>query len=268
MTTKGEGQMFKRVSFLSFIFVFAVYTLLAGNAKAQQIVTKGLVSYWTLDKDTVSGNTVKDIIGKNNGKINGSPKVVAGKVKEGMEFDGVGDFLDCGTDDSLDLTKALTIETWIKPKEAGEGGAKNAGPLCKAQNAWGWQLRYNSPDSNFMGFQFNAGGSKWISVGQKLNPGEWYHIVGTYDGSDAKCYLNGAEKNKMSMPNINSSPDPFFIAQDGWVNIFNGVIDEAKIYNRALTKDEITQNYNSRSQLAVESDGKLTITWGKAKIQE
>ncbi|MGB9597077.1 MAG: hypothetical protein ACPL7B_12420, partial [Candidatus Poribacteria bacterium] len=104
---------------LTFMVIFVFLTI---NAEAQKIVTNGLVSYWTLDKDTVGGNLVKDIVGKNNGKINGSPKVVAGKVKEAMEFDGVDDFLDCGTDESLNLTKAITIETWAMPKEAGEGG--------------------------------------------------------------------------------------------------------------------------------------------------
>jgi len=260
--------MFKKVFVLRYVILFTTFFIfLSMNVEAQKIVTNGLVSYWTLDKDTVTANLVKDIVGKNNGKISGSPKVVAGKVKEGMEFDGVDDFLDCGTDESLNLTKAITIETWVMPKEAGEGG-KNAGPVCKAQSgAWGWQLRYNSPDNNYMGFQFNAGGSKWISVGQKLIPGEWYHIVGTYDGNEAKCYLNGVEKNKMNMPNINSTPDPFFIGQDGWVNVFNGVVDEVKIYNRALTKDEVLQNYNAKSQLAVEYNGKLSITWGEAKIK-
>lgn len=258
--------MIKKILVVGFMMAFIVtLALLSENTLAQKVVTDGLVSYWTLDKDTVSGNQVKDIIGNNHGKINGSPKVVAGKIKEGMEFDGMDDFLDCGIDDSLNLTKAITIETWVMPKEVGEGG-KNAGPVCKAQTgAWGWQLRYNSPDSNFMGFQFNAGGSRWISVGQKLIPGEWYHIMGTYDGSEAKCYLNGIEKNKMNMSNINSSPDPFFIGQDGWINVFNGIVDEVRIYNRALSKDEVIRNYNAKSQLSIESKGKISITWGEIK---
>ena len=260
--------MVNKIITLCFIVTFIAFlVLLSENSEAQKIIVNGLVSYWTLDKDTVSGNLVKDIIGNNHGKINGNPKIVAGKIREAMEFNGVDDFLDCGTDDSLNLTKAITIETWVMPKEAGEGG-KNAGPVCKAQSgAWGWQLRYNSPDSNYMGFQFNAGGSKWISVGQKLIPGQWYHIIGTYHGSEAKCYLNGVEKNKMNMPNINSTPDPFFIGQDGWVNVFNGIIDEVRIYNRALSKDEVIWNYNAKSQLSVEPKGKLAIIWGETKIR-
>jgi len=252
------------------IFAFAVVVTFTYTAKAQKIVIDGLVSYWTLDKDTISGGLVKDIIGGNHGEINGKPKTVEGKVREALEFDGAADFLDCGTDESLNLTDALTIETWVKPKDFGEGGAKNAGPVCKAQSgAWGWQLRYNAPGGNFMGFQFDAdpGGSTWIDVGEKLNPGEWYHIAGTFDGKEIKCYLNGVEKSKGQIAGILSTPDTFFIGQDGWVNVFNGAIDEVKMYKRALSKDEVMQNYTAKSQLAVESESKLAISWGKIKVE-
>ena len=157
----------------------------------------------------------------------------------------------------------------MKPNSAGEGGP-NAGPICKAISggSWNWQLRYNAPGSNFMGFQFSAGGSKWISVQQNLKEGEWYHITGTYDGSDAVCYLNGEETQRMSMPAINSSDDPLFIGQDGWVNVFDGVVDEVRMYDRALNPSEVKQNYNSRSQLAVEPESKLAITWGEVKVKD
>jgi len=258
--------MLSRISF--FILTMAVLVIFSYSVEAQKAVTNGLVSYWTLDKDTISGKVIKDIVGNNHGKISGSPKTVAGKVREALEFNGVDDFIDCGTDDSLNLTDALTIETWINPKEAGEGGAKNAGPVCKAQANWGWQLRYNAPVGSFMGFQFNAvpGGSTWITVEQKLNPGEWYHIIGTFDGKEIKCYLNGVEKSSGKISSIMSSPDPFFIGQDGWVNVFNGVIDEVRMYNRALSSDEVVQNYNAKSQLSVESENKITVAWGRIKV--
>jgi len=247
------------------VLIVLIVLIYSSCVYAQKIVTDGLVSFWPLDKDTVTGNAARDIIGSNHGKINGGPKIVAGKVKEAMLFDGVADFLDCGTDESLNLTDAITIETWIKPASVGEGG-KNAGPVCKAQTgAWGWQLRYNAPSGNFMGFQFNAGGSVWISVEQKLGVGEWYHIMGTFDGSEAKCYLNGVEKSSAKFAAITSSPDPFFIGQDGWLNVFDGAIDEVRIYNRGLSKDEVLQNYNAKSQLSVGSAGKLVSTWGIVK---
>jgi hypothetical protein len=249
---------------LIFVAASACYV---NTAEAQRAVEAGLVSFWPLDEATIDDDTVQDIVGENHGSIAGSPKIVPGKINEALEFNGSSDYVDCGGDESLNLTDALTIEVWIMPNVAGEGGS-NVGPVCRAiaGGSWNWQLRYNAP-GGFMGFQFNAGGSKWISVQQNLEPGEWYHIMGTYDGSDAVCYLNGEETQRMAMPAINGSGDNFFIGQDGWANVFNGVVDEVRMYNRALSAAEVRQNYNSRSQLAVEPAGKLAITWAVIKTE-
>ncbi len=242
----------------------------ADSAEAQVAVTDGLVSFWTFDKADIDGDTVKDIVGPNDGKMQGDVKIVPGKINDALEFDGVDSYVDCGSDESLNLTEALTIELWMKPNSDGEGG-NNAGPLCRAVagGSWNWQLRYNAPGS-FMGFQFNGapGGSVWVSVQENLPHSEWYHIVGTFDGSDIVCYLNGEEKDRGSIGGINGSADNFFIAQDGWVNIFDGVVDEVRIYNRALTENEINQNYQSTSQLSVGPADKLAITWGDVKVKD
>jgi hypothetical protein len=253
--------------FTLILFSFLVY---AGSLQAQKIVTDGLVSFWTFDSADIEGDTAKDVWGGNHGEIIGKAKIVEGKVEEALEFDGGTSFVDCGNDESLNLTDAITIEVWINPNSAGEGGP-NAGPLCKADaaiNPWSWQLRYNAPGA-FMGFQFNAnpGGSTWISVKENLSPGDWYHIVGTFDGSDIICYLNGEEKEKASIAAITGGAGTFFIGQDGWVNVFDGVIDEVRIYDRALNQVEILQNYGATSQLALEPVGKLAVAWGKIRVE-
>ena len=257
--------MIRRMLFA--IFVIIMVALYTGNAQAGKIVTDGLISFWSLDRDTISGENVKDLMGKNDGTISGKPKEVAGKVREALKFGGATDFIDCGKDESLDLPTAFTYEVWINPSTAGEGGAKNAGPLCKAIDggSWSWQLRFNAPGGNFMGFQFNAGGSVWITVEQKLDTDEWYHIIGTYDGKTAKCYLNGEMKSEANINNVNSGSDNFFIGQDGWVNVFDGIIDEVRVYDRPLSDKEIKQNYEATSQLAVEMTNRLATTWAVIK---
>ncbi len=240
----------------------------ANVAEAGQVVTDGLVSYWTFDQPDIEGKIVKDVWGNNDGTMQGGPEIVAGKINEALLLNGASTFVDCGNDPSLDLTDAITIEVWMKPTSEGEGGA-NAGPICKAQSGvdpWSWQLRYNAPGS-FMGFQFNAdpGGSTWISVQERLPAGEWYHIVGTLDGNDVRCYLNGVETETKPMSGIASGDGRLYIGQDGWVNVFDGAVDEVKIYDRALSEAEIRQNMNATLQLGVEPADKLTATWGRIK---
>jgi len=258
--------MFNRI--FTVVFVAVTVAICCIQPSKAQVITDGLVSYWTLDAADIEGDTVKDVWGANHGVMEGKVKVVEGKINQGLEFDGSTSFVDCGGDESLDLTDAVTIEIWMNPNTVGEGGP-NAGPVCKADAAvspWNWQLRYNSP-GGFMGFQFNAGGSKWISVQQKLEPEQWYHITGTYDGVDAICYLDTVETERISMPPIASGAGNFYIGQDGWVNVFDGVVDEVRIYNRALSESEIQNNYTTTSQLAVEPANGLAIAWGRIKVR-
>jgi len=222
----------KLVYLISFVLVLAV----VGEASAD------LVGYWKFDEG--SGDIAVDVSGYgNDGTISGATWTT-GKFGPGLNFDGIDDDVDCGNDESLNITGEITIAIWIKPSVAGEGGS-NVGPVCKAEagiDPWSWQLRYNAPGGgNYMGFQFNGDpeGSTWVSVQQDLLPGEWYHIAGIFDGANIICYLDGVETERNTISGIRGGSGRFFIGQDGWDNIFNGVVDELRIYNHALSAVEL-----------------------------
>jgi hypothetical protein len=259
--------MSNKVFNVVFVLIVMSISVWYVNATQAKVVTDGLISFWTFDDANREGDIIKDVWGNNDGTA-AKNQIVEGKIGQAMEFEGSNDRVDCGNDPSLDLTDALTIELWMMPTAVGEGGP-NAGPMCKAEAAvdpWSWQLRYNAP-GGFMGFQFNAspGGSTWISVQENLEPDEWYHITGTFDGETARCYLNGVETDSIAMGGIVSGNGRVLIGEDGWVNVFVGVVDEVRMYDRALTEAEILQNYNSTDQLAVEPADKLAVSWGQIK---
>ena len=78
-----------------------------------------------------------------------------------------------------------------------------------------------------------------------MTPGEWYYIAGTFDGTTIRCYLNGVETDTNQISAIKSGNATLFIGHEGWGNIFNGVVDELKIYNRTLTTEEIQADYKA-----------------------
>jgi len=80
-----------------------------------------------------------------------------------------------------------------------------------------------------------------------MTPCEWYHIAGTFDGTTIRCYLNGLETDTNLLSAIKSGNATLFIGQDGRGNIFNGVVDELKIYNSALSVEEIQADYEAGS---------------------
>jgi len=75
--------------------------------------------------------------------------------------------------------------------------------------------------------------------------GQWIQVVGTYDGSELKLYINGKLEDTKSLPNIQETDQPIYIGAGpgGSLFPFNGSIDEVAIFKRALTDTEVRQHY-------------------------
>lgn len=185
---------------------------------------------------------------KNDGTIIG-----ATWVAEGLSFDGVDDYISIPNSPSLDITGAITIVVRFKPESAQEvcspdgPGLGNYGVMAKADlnKGWSWQLRYGAPGKCYLGLQINdiGGGDKWVTLGQNLTPGNLYHVACTFDGANMISYLNGQPIETNTASGITSSIADLLIGEDGWHNYFNGIIREVKIWNRALTAEEVEAEF-------------------------
>ena len=197
-----------------------------------------------------------------NGTWNGSACEfgywTTGKVGNALLFkgnstgsDGIGTYIDCGNDSTLQPINEITIDTWIRPSEKQESSA-NHGIASSVQNwsmssSWSWQIRYGSTPDLTLGFQLNTNvGSGWVKLDQNLTDNVWYHIVATFNGTDSKIYLNGELKDTHHFGTSNISVNPankILIGNEGWANYFNGTIDEFRLYNRSLNATEVNWSY-------------------------
>ena len=95
--------------------------VLQTNLLESQVVENGLISYWSFDAADVKGNTVKDLVGGNDGAIVGAPKHVKGKIGEAFEFGGEPDVIDVSSpaNGSLDFDgdQDFSMMAWIKVDE-------------------------------------------------------------------------------------------------------------------------------------------------------
>lgn len=103
-------------------------------------------------------------------------------------------------------------------------------------------------------------------AGAAINANEWTHVVGTYDGTTVRIYLNGEVKAEMNASvAIPANASSFVIGgtqeSRDW---FDGMIDEVKLYNRGLTEDEV-QRAMERSDTLVAPAGSIAVTWGNIK---
>ncbi len=88
---------------------------LCGITDAKNIVTDGLVSYWTFDLHNIKDGIAEDVWGENDATIMGNPEIVGGRVKQALEFDGIKDYVNLTTLGNFGAKLgSSTIEVWIK----------------------------------------------------------------------------------------------------------------------------------------------------------
>ena len=180
----------------------------------------------------------------NNGTIYGATWT-SGKYNPALSFDGVDDYVSMGNPVSLQITGSqITLEAWIKPN-AFSGQQGIVGKWIFAPNA-GYSM--TSVDNGVVHFNLNTNiNNNVVSGTGVLTANVWNHVVGSYDGSNAVIYVNGvAVKTQAVTGNIQNSVATVFVGYyEGTNKYFNGLIDEVRIYNRALSAAEILAHYQA-----------------------
>lgn len=211
----------------------------------------GLVGYWKMDEASWNGTAgeVKDWAGSNHGTAAGGANTTPGKFGNAGNFDGSNDYVDAGNDASLDLNDTVTVEAWIKGNSfaAGEHNiVVGKGRLCYE----GYHISvYDTLPRIYIG---EAGNCAQANSPEVISAGQWYHLVGTYDKSlpsnNIKFYVNGvlkAQATQTTGADISANTLKIGRRSEGANNYFNGTIDDVRIYNRALSSQEVSNLYNS-----------------------
>ncbi len=209
---------------------------------------RSLVGYWSFDSYNTTGihdNSTYTNFGTFNGGLSTSD-ITAGKYGKALDFDGDNAFVDCGNDASLNITNEITIEAWVK---ADTITAWDCIVMKESDNWDGYGIYF---DDSIGWLAFYVGGYATNTAWVTISTGSWHHIVGTYDknaGSDqVKLYKDGIEGGYPDTytGSISTNTEPLVIGADSDGNYpFNGAIDEVRIYNRALSPEEINASYNT-----------------------
>lgn len=174
---------------------------------------------------------------------------------EALMFDGSNDYVDAGN--SVQSLTNLSLESWIKLKELGRAQTIVSRWGTTADTTAGYELIVDS--NNKLRFDLSSTGGDVTNLFSKtvLKSGEWYHVVGSYDGSSMKVYINGTLDNSSVYSSGVNNPagiplgigNFYYQVANPWnypSNLrLNGVIDSTRIYSRALSANEILSNYNA-----------------------
>ncbi len=215
-------------------------TVIKGNVWSFN--TGSLVGLWKLDE--TSGSTVKDSAGDNNGTLIGNPRwqPEAGKVNGALMFGGKGTYINIGRDSDFDITDQITVSAWIKVNKFDQEWQSI---IAKGDTAWRVQRNQNEDSLEFAcsGLKIPSG-TPWGNLYGKrsVNDGQWHHVAGIYDGKKMYLIIDGeVDSSQPASGRINTNNAPVYIGNNAEQNarFWNGLIDDVRVYNYALTKEEV-----------------------------
>jgi len=204
---------------------------------------KGLVLWHTFEKDKIENSKVKDRSAwENHGTLKG-PTSVDGKIGKGFSFDGVDDYIDCGNSSSLQLEPPFTLETWFLIK--GDPTAANHMVIHQRGGVYGVLL---FPNKNLDRLYFATGDGSvmnWDSQSYSFSTDLWYHVAVTYADGTKTWYINGINIGTKARPVFAKSTANLGIGGDLGIGyyVLNGLIDEVRIYDRALSAGEVERHF-------------------------
>jgi len=208
----------------------------------------GLVAAYGFNEGT--GAVASDLSGNNlPGTLVGATWTTSGKYGKALSFNGSSSYVDLGNPAALQLTGSMTAEAWVRAA----ANPADDGQIVAKSDASGWQLK-TSPDTGPHTFgarawSTTANAQRYSTTVRSLNT--WYHVTSVYDASarTLQIYVNGvldngvlngtvpaAQTNRPVNVNIGRRTGGFY---------FNGVIDEVRLYNRALSQTEIQTDMNT-----------------------
>ena len=222
--------------------------LSAASNEASALVTSaapsGLVAAYGFDEG--SGTTTADRSGNGNtGTVSNTTwaGASAGKFGNALSFNGTNAWVSVNSSSSLNLTTGMTAEAWVNPTALGNAWRT---VLLKEQTG---NLVYDlyangSGGTKVPSTEVYVGGAKIVSAAASLATGTWTHLAATFDGSTLRLYVNGTQVSQLAVSgSIATSNGALRIGGNSiWGEYFSGLIDEVRIYNRALTAGEIGQD--------------------------
>jgi hypothetical protein len=201
----------------------------------------GLVAWWAFD-ETEPCQVAYDWSGQHRG---GELRAITrAKGIDGNALDCQGGCVLVPNEPGLAAGPGLTLECWVKTDQAGQASAWMINRVVGGATDSGYRLGlsrgkpcFEVPKTRF---------SHHVTADQPLPVGRWVHLAGTCDGQMLRLYVDGQERGALPRPGPpkpNQSPLCLGSYAEKHTAFFRGLLDEVKLYNRALTAAEVEAHY-------------------------
>jgi len=215
----------------------------------------GLAGRWVFQSNTVSELKFRDLAGSNPIPLSEMPAFKTVNRLQAMKFSDGGLTIAANHKTAGLPASNITAEAWVRVDKLLKWGGIVGALQDNGSYERGWILGYNN-----QAFTFAMTGAKnnrmtYLQAKDKLESGQWYHVVGTYDGVTMRIYVDGRESASSTAQkgHINYPPQAFYeigAYHDKDENYpLTGMIQEVRIYDRALSADEVQAGWKSKVKL-------------------
>ena len=246
--------------------ILTIIMIAAPFAHAADPADDSLILFFSFDE--LDGDTVPDLSQyENNGTLAGSPELAAGKFGNALKLNGQTDWVEVPHADILTVDANVTVMAWINAeRHMGPNEQRWQGILSKGNSPRSYSFYTESPSECL---HLSAGGSGSVCTG-KIPLNEWTHVVAQVEDGVHRYWLNGEHAGefdgKNPLPGAADTSSVFVGKTPENNREFLGLIDEVRIWNRALSMEEVRAEMNTAAT-PVEPLGKLSTTWATLKSE-
>ena len=218
-------------------------------------VDTSLKGYWSFNGQDISGTTAYDRSGAGNtGTLTSGPTKTIGKIGQALSFDGTDDYVTMADANSLDITSAISMAVWLKTSDTDSCiMSKTVASTAKCFESASNKVYELGVLSSTIYFQASNGTTTNGLSGSATNflDNQWHYIVATWDGTTAtngmKLYMDGVvlHQGTATVTSIQSTSSALTFGGDGGTYDYAGLMDEGRLYNRALSAAEIKALYDA-----------------------
>ncbi len=223
-----------------------------------------LVAYYKFDDG--SGSNATDSSGNslhgNITNLTSDALWVPGVRGRALSFDGQSNYVNISFGQKMNLTNAVTVEFWFYGIAPGNFSTifLSKGNYTKSATASFWFGYQNDSDLNFFVNNVSLAPTAWTGA-VHISERTWVHVAGVYNGSNASLFINGvyANSSRRSLAPINMTGESLYLGRAYFATPnsdygygswrFNGSLDELRIWNRALSPEEVNASFNANAGL-------------------
>lgn len=256
MTSTGGESIAGSSSSASYALTSGYNPLVDSNSIQLSVQPNGLVGYWPLENSASGATAYDESVNSNNGTYSAGSSTTTGKVGQAWTDTNITEYVTIPDSASLNLGTKMTISAWVKNVNSnGQPAILTKWSYNPAAGSWAFQTTPGG--TNLRMFVKASGTDEGLNYVDSTNANmakdAWYFVTMVYDGSlnnseRVKLYLNGAQlsttTNGTIATTLTASTHALRIGDFAGLNRYwSGPIDEVKMYDRALTQNEISAEY-------------------------